>query len=986
VTFEATSSFDPSAAVEEEALRAFERYANRSSQGLATAIRRAVHYAKIDDSAHQIVIDKRAFFFGLISSGLQDDPSKSFGNTATWIANWIAKRAGTGFASSVRRAVTGTDELLKARRSGMAVVASRSMEAIAASAAKYAVETVNRNRADLRHFFAAFVDSPSESLGDIGEVGWTPTAADIQALRREVYDRIATNPERGEKLHVWQTILRVAEPPPEESEREPPPEESERTPPQRPVSEVSGFTSDRVDTSARDGDPLEVIADIRAFARLICLKEAEPPLSIGLFGGWGSGKSTFMQLLEREIDALTSRVREAAKAPAAPKPNVAFVGNVVQVRFNAWHFADANLWASLTAEFFDQLRAGGYARSGKAIHTRLVERVNAHVHALTSDAIDARQALAASEATLRTKQKERDRAVADVQSASGPALNQKVVDAVTKAFEAHKADLLEMGRRTYHDNPVKDITDFVDLAKTLQTAGGQLVALAKFVFARGWRAALAVSGLAAVVTGLWLMWPRDLTSGAFRLDALNIFALLAGLGALARAVLPGIKIIGSLIESTSSFAANLEGALEEKIKKVAPAEESLQRAAAETEARRAAAERASKALARYVDPNSTVANPPRLLRFMLEDDPDTRALEKEIGLISRVRRLFQAVDEIVREERDKADKAADAPGPKRDPDVPDRIVIYIDDLDRCTPPQVYAVLQAIHLLLAFKLFVVVVGVDVGWVQEVLANELRPKFAIAPSPDGRKQIDIDERKLAVRYLEKIFQLPFWLRRLSFEGEDGGSYARFVRALLAQNLADPAGRSDGSTDRRDDAGPAADAERHAGPHTPDAPPEGTPAAKADRAQHGADGNSDAPLAEVIETVRLTKSEVDCLASKAIGNLSGREPRAVKRFTNIYRIIRAGLSARDRSLFLGEGHGRPDFPVVAILIALETGQPLEVADAFYAEIAAGEGRIGTDIDPSIAAALEAAQGVRGAAITTHDCIYWARVVRRYSFNKYI
>src|SRR5262249_12885651 len=162
--------------------------------------------------------------------------------------------------------------------------------------------------------------------------------------------------------------------------------------------------------------------------RLICLKEAEPPLSIGLFGGWGSGKSTFMQLLEQEIDALTSRVREAAKAAAAPKHNAAFVGNVVQVRFNAWHFADANLWASLTAGFSDQWRAGGYARSGKAIHTRLVERVNAHVHALTSDAVNARQALAASEATLRTKQKERDRAVAEVESASGRALKQTVVD------------------------------------------------------------------------------------------------------------------------------------------------------------------------------------------------------------------------------------------------------------------------------------------------------------------------------------------------------------------------------------------------------------------------------------------------------------------------------------------------------------------------------------------------------------------------------
>ncbi len=46
-------------------------------------------------------------------------------------------------------------------------------------------------------------------------------------------------------------------------------------------------------------------------------------------------------------------------------------------------------------------------------------------------------------------------------------------------------------------------------------------------------------------------------------------------------------------------------------------------------------------------------------------------------------------------------------------DLPElnRIVLYIDDLDRCPPKRVVEVLQAVHLLLAFELFVVVVGVD-----------------------------------------------------------------------------------------------------------------------------------------------------------------------------------------------------------------------------------------------------------------------------------
>ena len=176
-----------------------------------------------------------------------------------------------------------------------------------------------------------------------------------------------------------------------------------RPAPAPPPSEVSGFTSDRAESLAA-GDPLELLADVKAFARLICLEEAEPPLSIGLFGGWGSGKSTFMQLLEGEIDALTQKTRDAARPKVAADASAGrapvFIRNVVQVRFNAWHFADANLWASLTAEFFDQFRAGGYSRLGKTIHAKVVERVNAHVHTLTSAANSARQDLLASETAL----------------------------------------------------------------------------------------------------------------------------------------------------------------------------------------------------------------------------------------------------------------------------------------------------------------------------------------------------------------------------------------------------------------------------------------------------------------------------------------------------------------------------------------------------------------------------------------------------------
>jgi hypothetical protein len=93
-----------------------------------------------------------------------------------------------------------------------------------------------------------------------------------------------------------------------------------------------------------------------------------------------------------------------------------------------------------------------------------------------------------------------------------------------------------------------------------------------------------------------------------------------------------------------------------------------------------------------------------------------------------------------------------------------RIVLYIDDLDRCEPAQVVAVLQAVHLLLAFPLFTVVVGVDVRWVERAL----RLHHSELLDSGGAEPRD---------YLEKIFQIPFWL-----EPQDSTAARRMLRGIL------------------------------------------------------------------------------------------------------------------------------------------------------------------------------------------------------------
>ncbi len=78
-------------------------------------------------------------------------------------------------------------------------------------------------------------------------------------------------------------------------------------------------------------DKLGIEAEASAFARLILDKDVHPPLSIGLLGDWGSGKSFFIEQIKKYVAALREEGRPE------------LYRHVVEIEFNAWHASDANL-------------------------------------------------------------------------------------------------------------------------------------------------------------------------------------------------------------------------------------------------------------------------------------------------------------------------------------------------------------------------------------------------------------------------------------------------------------------------------------------------------------------------------------------------------------------------------------------------------------------------------------------------------------------
>src|SRR5439155_3492516 len=86
-------------------------------------------------------------------------------------------------------------------------------------------------------------------------------------------------------------------------------------------------------------DLLGITPDVHTIAAVLAAKTTTPPLSIALLGDWGIGKSSFMRQLR---DRVTLLPQQSTKDSSS-----AFVANVRQVKFNAWHYSDDHLSVGL---------------------------------------------------------------------------------------------------------------------------------------------------------------------------------------------------------------------------------------------------------------------------------------------------------------------------------------------------------------------------------------------------------------------------------------------------------------------------------------------------------------------------------------------------------------------------------------------------------------------------------------------------------------
>jgi len=98
----------------------------------------------------------------------------------------------------------------------------------------------------------------------------------------------------------------------------------------------------------------------------------------------------------------------------------------------------------------------------------------------------------------------------------------------------------------------------------------------------------------------------------------------------------------------------------------------------------------------------------------------------------------------------------------------ERLVIFIDDLDRCKMDATLEILETIKLLLNSKRCVYVLGLDFQRVCDAVSERL-----------AKDSEDPEKEKVAEDYLDKIIQLPFHIPRRT--QEDMQRYLRYLFAL-------------------------------------------------------------------------------------------------------------------------------------------------------------------------------------------------------------
>jgi len=792
-------------------------------------------------------------------------------------------------------------------------------EEIAARTRRVSRADVKRPQIEVRHLLGALLVMDPDDHASGAQRRLEILVGDLATLRIRFYTFLVDSVQTDDH-EEWRRIL-VGRALPEIDPSQSRQEEPERTQPfQQPT--VAGFMADHWEGR----DLLGIEADVNALASLVAAYKVEPPLSIGLFGDWGSGKSHFMRQMRKRVELLSQKARESGK----PQNELGYYKNIVQIEFNAWHYIEGNLWASLVDHIFANLKLSETEPRKYADERRdeLMQKLGLQEE--IQDKINAK--VQQCEDELRKVNDRKEQAEAELQHAS----------AQLKGFrEEVKANLKTLSV------PVTFTVEEKELLKRLGIATGSTVTAADvhknyLELKRGWNS----------LRAKWKLFRTDRrVVRRYVLSALLVAIVIGGPVLLKLGVLPGlptmvVSILGAIATllaaakpAWAQFQKSVD-ALEkydheverERQKRITELENEVSALTKEVVAAKLESDTVGKEIVKLkADIENTSSS--RILAEFIEDRAAASDYRRHLGLLALIRRDFEKLRDLFEQQRKDEMQGTEVDDKKKI----NRIVLYIDDLDRCPPDRVVQVLQAIHLLLAFPLFVVVVGVDSRWITRSLQQSydwLRESDEETLTANHKEAESRDYKRTEVGatphdYLEKIFQIPFWLRSMN-----DNACVEFLDGLTKDATdykVPPSARPQPFN--------TAEEPRRVPEFVPrytltDLPPDplvdvtfddrlpGSPRQQKPTEPSVIVQNTPEMLELAPRSLTFSSHEIDYM--KQLVPLIGRSPRAVKRFLNCYRLIKVGLTPAEFDEFVGDDGASLSYKAAMILLGVITGTP--------------------------------------------------------------
>ena len=160
--------------------------------------------------------------------------------------------------------------------------------------------------------------------------------------------------------------------------------------------------------------------------------------------------------------------------------------------------------------------------------------------------------------------------------------------------------------------------------------------------------------------------------------------------------------------------------------------------------------------------------------------------------------------------------------------------------------------------------------------------------------------------------------------------------------------------------------------------------------------ADTETDSEQKDIPRQLRIEPAELEFM--KGVAQFVGTSPRRVKRFVNIYRLLKASVPTHELASFFVVGSDSEEYQAAIVLLAVLTGSPIlaprvlheiAIADA-YGTVEGFKVRFMENEEKSddadhnrVAAILEYYQRKKGSQVTLTDLKRWAPIVARYSFR---